>query len=252
MTQPWKRREVIGGQTLLLGDCLEIMPHLGRVDHVITDPPYSDRTHKGHDSWNKPGADGSVRSPLGYAGISEAKAKTVAEAISSICDGWIVWMTDHNLVPTIEAKLASIGRKVFAPLPFYQSGRSVRLAGDGPCSWTDWIIVSRTAKQSKWGTLRGGYIAGEGWNDKARMGGKPLPLMLQVVDDYSRHGDTVLDPFLGGGTTAVACEKLGRHCIGIEIDEAAFDRACRRVDEATRTADLFIPAPPAPKQETLL
>jgi DNA modification methylase len=81
------------------------------------------------------------------------------------------------------------------------------------------------------------------------MGGKPLPLMMQIIDDYTRHRQAVLDPFLGGGTTAVACEKMGRHCTGIEIDPQAFDRACKRVDEAARQPDMLIPATmPAPKQ----
>jgi len=167
-----------------------------------------------------------------------------------MCSGWTVWMTDHTLAPTIMQALEKQGRYVFAPLPFYQPGRSVRLSGDGPCSWTDWIVVSRTAAQMRWGTLRGGYIAGEGWNDKQRMGGKPLPLMLQIVEDYTRHGQTVLDPFLGGGTTALACYKLGRKCIGIEIDPEAFERACRRVDEAARQPDMFVKQPD-PKAEQL-
>ena len=158
-------------------------------------------------------------------------------------------MTDSHLAPVIQKGLEDCGRYVFAPLPFYQPGRSVRLSGDGPCSWTDWIIVSRTAAQMRWGTLRGGYIAGEGWNDKQRMGGKPLPLMLQVVSDYSRQGHTVLDPFLGGGTTAVACQKLGRHCIGIEIDPEAFERACDRVYKTWQEPDMFTPEPPRPVQE---
>jgi site-specific DNA-methyltransferase (adenine-specific) len=228
------------------------MPLLGRVDAVITDPPYSERTHKGHDAGAREGNDGAKRAVLGYPALSEEAARDLAAHFASLCSGWTVWMTDHTLAPTIAKALEGQGRYVFAPLPFFQSGRSVRLSGDGPCSWTDWLVVSRTAAQMRWGTLRGGYIAGEGWNDKQRMGGKPLPLMLQVVEDYSRHGQTVLDPFLGGGTTAVACQKLGRRCIGIEIDPEAFERACKRVDEATRQPDLFIkPAEPKPEQQGL-
>jgi hypothetical protein len=77
----------------------------------------------------------------------------------------------------------------FPPLPYFHSGRSVRLAGDGPCSWTDWIIVARTKALSKWGTR--GYIANEGWNDKERI--KPTRLMQLVVSDYSRPGELVCD-----------------------------------------------------------
>lgn len=245
------KEERIGGQRLILGDCLEVMPMLGRFDAVVTDPPFSERTHKGHDAGARKGRDGAKRATLGYGALSNEAAADLAQHFARLCSGWTVWMTDHTLAPAIASALEGAGRYVFAPLPFYQPGRSVRLSGDGPSSWTDWIIVSRTAAQMRWGTLRGGYIAGEGWNDKQRMGGKPLPLMLQVIEDYTRHGQTVLDPFLGGGTTAVACEKMGRHCTGIEIDPEAFDRACRRVQEVVNNPPLFHPAPPKPTQDAM-
>jgi site-specific DNA-methyltransferase (adenine-specific) len=247
------REERIGNQRLILGDCMQVMPLLGRFDHIISDPPFSERTHKGHDAGARPGKDGAARLPLGYTALSVDAAAEFAAQFASICDGWIVWITDHTLAPTIMAALDELGRYVFAPIPFYQPGRSVRLSGDGPCSWTDWIVVSRTAAQMKWGTLRGGYIASEGWAEKHRMGGKPVPLMTALVDDYSRHGQTVLDPMMGGGTTILACQMMGRRGTGIEIDPEAFERACRRVDEASRQTSMFIdpPAPP-PKQEQLL
>jgi len=246
------REERIGNQRLLLGDCLAVMPTLGRFDAVVTDPPFSERTHKGHDAGALEGRDGAKRATLGYGALTKDAAADLAERFAGLCSGWTVWMTDHTLAPVIAKALEGAGRYVFAPLPFHQPGRSVRLSGDGPSSWTDWIIVSRTAAQMRWGTLRGGYIAGEGWADKQRMGGKPLPLMMQVIDDYTRFGQTVLDPFLGGGTTAVACEKMGRRCTGIEIDPEAFDRACRRVDEAARQPDLLIPETlPQPTQEAM-
>lgn len=243
----------IGRARLYLGDCRDILPTLGRVSHIITDPPYSERTHKGHDSGAQGGNDGAGRAALGYGALTRDGAERLAETFADVTDGWIVWMTDHTLAPCIQGKLEAIGRYVFAPLPFFQAGRSVRLAGDGPSSWTDWIVVSRTARQHKWGTLRGGYIAGEGWNDKERMGGKPTRLMQLIVDDYSRVGDTICDPFMGAGTTGVAAVKAARDFIGIEIDPAAFEIACRRIEEAQRQTDLFIEAPkPKPVQQSLL
>ena len=177
---------VIGGATLYLGDCMEILPTLPKVDAVITDPPYSARIHVGHDAGK--GKDGADRAGLGYAALDPKAAELVATHFLKVCDGWIVWMTDHTLAPVIEKSLSDSGRYVFAPLPFYDAGRSVRLTGDGPSSWTDWIIVSRTKAQFKWGTLPGGYVAGPGWRDKQRMGGKPTALMESLVKDYSRGG----------------------------------------------------------------
>jgi site-specific DNA-methyltransferase (adenine-specific) len=236
MVEPVK----IGRATLYLGDCRDILPTLPKVAHIITDPPYSERTHAGHDAGALPGKDGAGRSDLGYGALSVEAVNTLADNFARACDGWIVWMTDHTLAPHIGEALERNGRYVFAPVPYHHPGRSVRLAGDGPSSWTDWLVVARTVAQHRWGTLRGGYVAGPGWDDKQRMGGKPTRLMQLVVSDYSRPGDLVCDPFMGAGTTGVACAKEGRDFIGIEIDPAAFDIACRRIEEAQRQGDLFI------------
>lgn len=186
--------------TLYLGDCREILPALGKVDHIITDPPYSARTHAGHDSSSAGSQrDGHTRQSLGYEPLSPVACARLAGFFNAATPGWIVWMTDDVLAPAIQIALAERGRKVFAPLPFFQPGRSVRLSGDGPCSWTDWIICSRTSTLKKWGTLPGGYVAGEGWSDKERMGGKPTRLMSLLVQHYSRADEIVCDPFMGGG-----------------------------------------------------
>ena len=70
---------------------------------------------------------------------------------------------------------------------------------------------------------------------------------------FSTRGETILDPFMGSGTTLVACQRMGRHGTGIELDPDYFDIACRRVEEAARQPDMFIQeAKPAPVQESLL
>lgn len=228
------RVEVIGNATLYLGDCLDILPTLPKVDAVITDPPYSERCHTDHDSGAAEARDGAERKGLGYAALSLADVDALAQAYAFGCTGWIVWMTDSDLALAVRKALENVGRYAFAPLPFYQPGRSVRLAGDGPSSWTDWIVVARTKAQMKWGTLPGGYVAGAGWNDKARMGGKPTMLMDALVCDYSRPGDLVLDSHMGAGTTGVACARHGRRFIGLEIDPEAFDIACKRIEQAQK------------------
>jgi site-specific DNA-methyltransferase (adenine-specific) len=239
MTSPIIKEERIGNQRLILGDCLQILPTLAPVSHIITDPPYSARTHAGHNSAKASQKDKSDRAELGYPSLTPERVAALSAVFASLSKGWIVWFTDHVLMPAVSDCLEKQRRYVFAPLPFYQPGRSVRLVGDGPSSWTDWIVVARTNALSKWGTLPGGYAAGKGWNDKERRGGKPLQLMLAIVGDYSRFGETVLDPFMGAGTTCVACQKIGRSSVGIEIDPEAFATACSRVDEAARQPSLL-------------
>jgi len=243
---------VIGDSELWCGDCREVLPGLQKVDAVIVDPPYSARCHAGHDSGAAQHRDGSERKELGYSALSADGVRELAAVYARLCNGWVVWMTDSDLALTVRQALEAVGRYAFAPIPFYQPGRSVRLSGDGPCSWTDWIIAARTTAQNKWGTLPGGYVAGVGWNDKARKGGKPTALMRALVGDYSKVGDLVLDSHMGAGTTGVACAMLGRRFVGVEIDRQAFDIACERIDNAYRQAPLLPILPVKQIQEALI
>ena len=222
----------IGGATLYHGDCRELLPTLRTVDAVITDPPYSARTHNSHNGITRRSRDGRNRRGLSYEALTQDDASFFVGEYARICTGWIVWITDSHLATYVRGEMERAGRYAFSPLPFYAPGRSVRLSGDGPNSWTDWIVVSRTKKQIKWGTLPGGYVAGPGWYEKERIGGKPVLLMDALVRDYSRQGHTVLDTHMGAGTTGVACVKAGRNFIGCEIDLAAFDLACKRIEQA--------------------
>jgi site-specific DNA-methyltransferase (adenine-specific) len=221
------------GIVIYHGDCREILPTLSRPDHIITDPPFSERTHAGHDASAQghlgQGNDGAERKRLGYAPWTPADVAWYVRLACAATDGWIVTMTDHTLAPAFDAQLGAAGRYVFAPLPFFAPGSTVRLSGDGPCSWTTWIIVARTAALSRWGTLPGGYVAGRGWNDRERMGGKPLPLMQSLVGHYTRSAELVVDPFMGAGTTLVAAKNLSRRAIGIEIEERYCEIAARRL-----------------------
>jgi DNA modification methylase len=79
---------------------------------------------------------------------------------------------------------------------------------------------------------------------------KPLQLMKWCIG-FLPAAQTILDPFMGSGTTGVACVKLGRSFIGIEIDEGYFDIACERIRKAYAQPDMFIERPPEPKQVAL-
>jgi site-specific DNA-methyltransferase (adenine-specific) len=73
---------------------------------------------------------------------------------------------------------------------------------------------------------------------------KPDGLIRQVLNVVSPHGGTIADPFMGSGTTGVACARLGRRFVGIEIEPRYFDIACRRIEEAQRQPDLFVQRAP--------
>lgn len=156
--------------------------------------------------------------------------------------GWLVSITDSVLVKSWNSAAEDNGRVSFAPLPLVETGSRARMTGDGPSSWTCFISVSRLrcSPWSKWGALRGAYVVpGERRFNAADpfkriMGGKPLQAMLQLVEDYSRRGEMVIDPCCGAGTTLVAAKMLGRYSIGIEKDPATAAIAARNL-QATAT-----------------
>lgn len=76
--------------------------------------------------------------------------------------------------------------------------------------------------------------------------------MAEILKDFTNSGETILDPFMGSGTTGVACVKLGRKFIGIELDEKYFDIACRRIEESYKQPDMFIEPPAKIKQESFI
>ena len=234
----------IGDCRLILGDAFEVLPTLalGPNAHVICDPPFSARTHTGHDEGAKSRRDGAERNGLGYEPWTPEMVGDFVQTCHCAGVGWMACFCDHTLAPEYMGAMRRVGRYVFAPLPYYAPGRSVRLTGDGPSSWTDWIVVSRTTAQRMWGTLPGGYSPKTGWGQHEHMGGKPLGLMREIVRDYSKEGDTVIDPVAGSGTTGLAAISLGRKAILIEKDPQTFEVMRRRIEVADGKGGLFAAA----------
>ena len=220
------------------GDCRYILPV--ECDAVIADPPYSAGTHEEHDSAEQghigEGKDGMHRRPLGYRPWGPLDVAAITSVMPE--RGWVCILSDHTLAREWERSLDFRGRYVFAPVPCVVRGRSVRLSGDGPCSWTDWLVCSRTATESRWGTLPGVYEGSP--RDIVHKGGKPVNMMCQIVRDYSRPGDCVLDFAMGSATTGIACIRTGRRFLGIEIDHAYYAsakaRLTRELDKAGSTS----------------
>ena len=230
MTPTWQSDD--GRIVLYCADCRDVLPV--ECDCVISDPPFSARTHAGHDSAARghkgQGHDGAERVALGYAPWTGVEVQSVCERLPA--KGWCCVLADHCLAREWERCLAGVGRYVFAPVPCVVHGRSVRLSGDGPCSWTDWLVCSRTVSESRWGTLTGEYRGSAGQIE--HKGGKPRDMMLCIVRDYSRSRDVVTDFCMGGGTTGVACIRAGRKFIGIEKDARYFEIARARLKNELR------------------
>jgi site-specific DNA-methyltransferase (adenine-specific) len=219
--QPYRRKEVIGDATLYLGDCREILPTLGRVDAIVTDPPYGI---------------GFAAQPTKWQRLAGHEAKAWDDApvnevadILALGDVQVCWGGNYYGLPASRGWLAWV--KPDAP----PSMASMELA------WTNRDKNARTITYSI------------GATNAERVGHptqKPLAVMLWTLEQIGEAA-TVLDPFMGSGTTGVACIRQGRSFIGIEIDEGYFDIACRRIaDEASRPR-MFVERPAPAKQEAM-
>lgn len=222
------------GWELRLGDWRDVLADVS-VDAIVTDPPYSAKTHAGHDdgarlankgSWMRASGEpdpGRARRSIDYEAWEPSDVQEFVDHWEKSCKGWMVAFSDSVLIPSWEMAYRIVRRTTFQPLPCVIRGMTVRLAGDGPSSWAVYLNVARTKALHRWGTLPGAYIAKPG--ERIRVGGKPLDLMRAIIRDYTKPDDLVCDPCAGSGTTLRAAVMEGRRAIGSEIDEEAFDKA---------------------------
>lgn len=225
------RIETIGDATLYLGDCREILPTLPKVDAVVTDPPYGAVTHAGARSMNS-----LTSSTIDFAPIESADLVRLSMRLCEAAARWVVMTCEWRHAATLEA----------AGVPLVRLGVWIKpngapqFTGDRP--GTGWEAVAILHREGKKRWNGGGHHAV--WHCPIEQGDHPTQKPLRLISDWVRAftdlGETILDPFMGSGTTGVAAIKLGRKFIGIEIEPKYFDIACRRIEEATRQPDMFI------------
>lgn len=233
------RIEHIGDATLYLSDCREILPTLGKVDAVVTDPPYGVSV-AGSVQVGMPG-NGSRRLDF-FKGDSDWVAmnilvKTAIELAIQLSPLVFSAWCGHRQIGFITDALEANGFST--RLLFWRKKCPPPSApGAGFSSSVECCVY--------------GYKPGRPWNggqydfhifeaDNYRHGQpgkedhptqKPLSLISWQISKITANASTILDPFMGSGTTGVACANLGRKFIGIEIEPKYFDIACKRIEIA--------------------
>ena len=195
---------VIGNATLYLGDCRDILPTLPKVDAVITDPPYGLGKKLDGGSW-------------GNAGDWDNCTVQELEALIAIGRIQCVWGGNYYTLPPSRGWLSWF--KPDAP----PSMASFELA---------WTNLDQNARQIKW------TIAATNPERVGHPTQKPVAVMEWTIANVG-NPQTVCDPFMGSGTTGVACANLQRSFIGIEREPKYFDIACRRIEDAQRQGRLI-------------
>lgn len=235
------RTEVIGEAVLHLGDCREILPTLGGVDHVLSDPPYEDELHNAVGRIRR--KDGrEMCDDLGFDGVNSTRAD-IARACVDASAGWVILFTLAEGVRAWRDDLQAAGAKWDTTLAWIKPDASPRFNGQGAARGFENAITCWAGKgYRRWngGGKRGVYTY---CVNTGRQGEhpteKPLPLMQELISDFTQPGELVCDPFMGSGTTGVACATRGRRFVGIEQNPRWFDLACRRIEEAYRQPRLF-------------
>ena len=231
------RIEHIGDATLYLGDCLEILPTLGKVDAVVTDPPYGIGFVY----------DGYKDDPEKYIDLMQFVVRECDKLVSEgVFFFWQALLTAdkwHLYFPAGFRILASCKNFTqfrpisiqygFDPVIHWRKGSDHK----GRAGVRDWHIANTAA-----------WVTGEKWGHPCP---RPIDAVEWIIDIGTSEGTLILDPFMGSGTTGVACANLGRKFIGIEIEPKYFDIACRRIADAYKQPRLFEDEKPQPMAQEL-
>lgn len=226
MLKQTPKNTVIGNATLYLGDALDILPLIKDVDAVFTDPPYGISYGSNDQKWSK------ARS------IVNDETQVTGQAVIDECflRGWDIVTFAHHRKPWSGHWRSWL---------VWDKGEAVGGGGDTSTYWKQtWELIQVHQKGKLLGSRDGSVLRFHSRRDL--LGDhpmqKPVDLLKYLVGKVGPA--TVLDPFMGSGTTGVACVQQGRTFIGIEIDEGYFDVACRRIEAAHRQLDLFVASSP--------
>lgn len=243
----------IGNATLYLGDCTEILPELPLADAMVTDPPFEAEAHTAQRRALGRGAEDGRRdivdAALPFPPITEEERQRVANLIAKGCSGWALVFCQAEAVGDWRRALEAGGAKWRRAMAWVKPDGMPQFSGDRPGMGHESIATAWCGEgKSAWngGGRHGVFIVpkhdagqGHGGPPNEHPTQKPVRLMRELVGLFTSPGQVVLDPYMGSGTTGVACMETGRKFIGIEIEPRYFEIACRRLEDAQRQERLF-------------
>lgn len=240
------RTETIGDATLYCGNCFDVLSMLPPVDHLIADPPYESSHHNAknnvHGRLRKDG--GTKMRSLDFEAIDEIRDAFVEE-FGTLCPKWfIVFCTAEGVARWADAINPSDALRYKRACVWIKPDSAPQLNGQGPGMGAEMFVTAWGGPSySAWnaGGKRGVYthnIKGPA-RDGRHPTEKPVPLMSEIIGDFTAPGETILDPFAGSGSTGVAALSQGRKFIGIERDPKYFEIMCERIAKAWAQPRLF-------------
>lgn len=229
------------------GDCRDLLPRFDRVDAVITDPPYSEYVHgkSRRGGKNAPALDGNGRRPacsfarakeFGFEFLDSDTRMVAAREFARLARRWVLVFSDVESAVLWRDDLTDFGLDYVRTGAWVKQGATPQFTGDRPAVGFEAITICHRSGRKQW---NGGgshalwtfpIVLNRGGNDpRVHTTQKPEALMREMIALFTNEGETILDPFMGSGTTLVAAKRLNRRAIGIEIEEKYCEVAAKRL-----------------------
>lgn len=251
MPPAYEEARQFGTATLYRGDCLDVLPTLAPVAAMITDPPYGKHVHT--KEWRSKSlagcgvrGTGSAHGGIDFAHLSEDTAHALMVWAAANVTRWSLMFCDLEGIDLWRRAAMQAGLEYVRSCIWDKVDSSPQFTGDRPANSAEAIVCVHPAGRKAWngGGRRGVFTCptnGPNKGSKPHPTTKPLRLMRELVALFTAPGDLVVDPFMGSGTTGIACAQLGRRFVGIELDPRYYEMACERIDRASDQGQLFEP-----------
>lgn len=231
------------GVTIWHGQCLDVLPSIGSVDHLISDPPYfRDVYLRASMPKTKVGSGTPARMGTSLAKLAAGDIGDIDDLVAPLAvwmaanvKRWGLLFSDVENAHKWRFELESASMRYVRTGAWVKPDAMPQMSSDRPSVGFEPCTIVHAKGPMRW---NGGgkqavwtYYIAKGLSRPDHPCPKPEPLMMHIVSDFTDAGETVIDPFMGSGTTLVAAKRLGRKAIGIEREEKYCEIAARRLQQ---------------------
>jgi site-specific DNA-methyltransferase (adenine-specific) len=230
---------------LHLGDCIDGLKTLDdkSVDHLITDPPYSEHVHANSVRGDGHRA-GGILTPLFFAPLRDEVREEIARQAARLVRRWVIVFSDLESAHLWRESLERHGLEFVRTGLWVKENATPQFTGDRPAVPAEAITIAHSRGKKRWngGGKPAVWRCATSYSDGDKVihtTQKPMSLMESLVRDFTDADELILDPFAGSGTTLAAAIRNGRRATGWEREAHWHEAAIRRLNATREQLDLF-------------